>query len=226
MAYRSRSTRARSQLVLFAAVVVGASWMGCATSNGDPEAEQVEPGPTPTSTPKADAAPRPDFEAGFPDEEDAGGNVDPTPDGGDTCVDKNDPGSSESAAKALSDTDDGVDDATTITGVMNGSVDVDFYRVKVADTSGSLLQPDIKTQTLGVELCVFVKCPSGETDLKSCAGGAMKTSDIGTKGCCGAGPATISPDWNCPGLNDSGDLFFRVRPTGNACLPYTFSYVF
>lgn len=229
MAYRSRSTRARSYLLLFATVVVGVAWMGCATTNGDdPADEDGELGPAPTSTPKADAAPRPDFEAGFPTE-DSGIPDDPTPDGGgDTCVDNGDPGSSEPTAKALADTTDGVDTTTTIKGVMNGPVDVDFYKLNVADVTGGILQPDIRTQTLGVELCVFVRCTSGKTTtLKTCAGGAKATNPgTGTEGCCGAGPANISPDWDCPGFNDSASIFFRVRPTGNACLPYTFSYVF
>ncbi len=47
-------------------------------------------------------------------------------------------------------------------------------------------------------------------------------------GCCISGPGALKPSWNCTGpLNDSATVSFRVKNTGaNACLPYSFSYVF
>jgi hypothetical protein len=218
------SARARSQLFLFGVVVLGVGWVGCAT-NGDPAVEEPGPAPTTTSTTKPTPTTHPDFEAGFPDNPDAG-SIDPTPDGGDTCVDKDDPGGSENVAKALPDTDDSQNSPISVKGILNGPVDVDFYKLKVADLSFHLLQPDLQTPTSGIEMCVFVKCPSGASSVTCSAPAVAKKSDIGTDGCCGTGPSSVTPGWNCPGTNDSAELFIRIRQTANACLPYSFSYAF
>lgn len=221
-----RSARVRSKLAVLAFVAVTVGWTGCATSNGDPT-DDDELGPTPTATSKQDAAPRPDFEAGFPTED--AGPDDPTPDGGDTCVDNGDPGSAENTAKLLPDTDDAQDNPITVKGVLNGPVDVDFYKLGMTDKFGHSIGADLQTQTSGVEFCVFVKCKGGgATAVNGCNGGVVKTSEIGTKGCCATGPSQATPDWDCTGISDddSADFFIRVKQTQDKCTAYTWSYAF
>lgn len=227
MATRNRHVRS-SWLLLGAAVFGGAFWLGCATDNGDPvdEGEYLAPPPKTANGDDADDAgtdDRPAFEAGFPD----AGNEDPTPDGGDVCVDNGDPGSSETTAKVLPATNDDQNDPVTVNGVLSSAVDVDFYKLQVDDVSFHLLQPKMQIKTSGVEMCVFIKCPSGSTSSVECKDGAVaKKSDIGTDGCCATGPSAGHPEWNCSGVNDSAALFIRVKQTANACLPYSFSYSF
>ncbi len=222
------STRhVRSQFLVLGALIGVVGWLGCATSNGDP-IDDIVPTPSPTTKTPATSDPgagdRPGFEAGFP--EDAG-NTDPTPDGGDTCVDNNDPGSSENTAKVLPDTNDAQNNPITVSGVLNGPVDTDFYKLNVADTFGHLLQPHTQIKTSGVEMCVFVRCPSGNSSNVTCGGGGVaKKSDIGTDGCCASGPSGATPTWNCGGFDDSAVLFFRVKQTANKCSPYSFTYAF
>src|SRR3954468_5567420 len=94
----------RSQWLVLASIVVGVGWLGCATSNGDPVTDDAPLGkPSGSAKPAPSDDQRPEFEAGFEAPDAAGDNTDPTPDGGDTCVDNNDPGSSENTAKALPD---------------------------------------------------------------------------------------------------------------------------
>ena len=230
MPVRLDSTRARSQLLFAGAIVIAGVWMGCAT-NGDPAVDEPGPAPGATDMVKTDPPGHPQFEAGFPDMEgggrdDGGSIVDPTPDGGDTCVDNNDPGPAENTAKALPDTDDSQNTAISVSGVLNGAVDVDFYRLNVADTLGHLLQPDIQATSSGVEMCVFAKCPSGSSSVTCSAPAVAKKSDIGIDGCCATGPASVTPGWNCGGTNDSAQLFIKITQTANKCEPYTFSYAF
>ena len=229
MLLRSSSTRARSQLLLLGAIAIAGVWMGCAT-NGDPAASDPTPAPGATDMVKADPTARPDFEAGFPDMDGGGGeggnNVDPTPPGGDTCVDNDDPGGSENTAKALPDTSDSQNTAISVSCVLNGPVDLDFYRLNVADTSFHLLQPDIQATSAGIEMCVFVKCPSGASNVTCSAPAVAKKSDIGIDGCCGTGPSSVTPGWNCGGTDDSAQLFIKISQTADKCLPYTFSYAF
>lgn len=142
------------------------------------------------------------------------------------CVDSDDASGSELSGKPSSTTD-GIDTATTVHGIMNGASDVDWYRVSVSDTSFALLQPNIQSATSGTQLCAFVKCGGGSTTV-SCSAGSAATSELGEAGCCVNGAGALKPSWNCAGtLNDSATVSLRVKNTGaNACLPYSFSYVF
>lgn len=221
----SAHSHSRIPLVVLGAVVLAVGWLGCA--GGDEEGGGVDPGPSPTSatsTSKPEPTTRPDFEAGFV-EPDASID-DPTPDGGDTCVDKNDVGGNEALAKALPDTNDGVDTPSTVQSVLNGAVDVDYYKLKMSDVSSGVTNADIQNKTAGVELCAFVKCASGTTTINGCTGGVVTSGPIGMKGCCTTGISTASPDWNCPGINDSVEIYFRVKQTAATCKNYSFSYVF
>jgi hypothetical protein len=214
---------ARAPLLVLGAVVVGVSWIGCATSNGDP-IDLGGTSPTSTSTTKPAPSDRPAFEAGF--EEDAG--VDAAPDGGGTCADKDDPASTEIGAKVLPPTDDAQNTPLTVNGVLNGAVDVDFYKLSMSDLTGRSIDDAFEIKTSGVEMCVFVKCKAGATTVSSCTGGVKQTSSIGMEGCCATGPSQASPQWDCPGFtdDDSADFFIRIKQTGTACVPYAFSYVF
>ncbi len=222
-----------AQLLLLGAFVVGSGWMGCA-ANGD---ESDDPGAlpmTPTGTDEKkdgagsdpDPTNRPIFEAGFEDT----GNGDPTPDGGDTCVDKDDPGSSENTAKMLADTTDGQNDPIIVKGVLNGPVDVDFYSLKMSDTFGHSVGADLQIASASTEMCVFMKCVSGTTNFSGCAQGVEQTSGIGDKGCCTSGPGKAIPSWSCGGFtqsDDSAQFYFRIKqPSSDKCLPYAFSYAF
>jgi hypothetical protein len=221
-------TRARSQLLVLCAIAIAGVWLGCAT-NGDPAVDEPAPAPGTTGTVKPDPTARPDFEAGFTDMDggsEGGNNVDPTPPGGDTCVDNGDPGGAENTAKALPDTTDSQNTAISVSGVLNGAVDVDYYRLNVADTLGHLLQPDIQATSSGIEMCVFAKCPSGTSGVSCTAPAVAKKSDIGIDGCCATGPSSVTPSWNCGGTNDSAQLFIKITQTADKCVPYTFSYAF
>ena len=151
------------------------------------------------------------------------------PDSGTTsppaCVDSDDASGNELSGKSFSTTD-GIDTATTVRGIMNGASDVDWYRGTVTDTSFALLQPNIQNATSGTQLCAFVKC-AGATSV-TCSTGSAATSETGESGCCISGVGALTPKWNCTGtLNDSAMVSFRVKNAGsNACLPYSFSYVF
>ena len=227
----------RKAAAAFAAIALAcAAWSSaCATSNGD--ATEEDPGASSSSSTSSSSSSgsssgsdRPAFDASFPEEQ-PDANVDPTPEAGaDTCIDNDDPGGAENVAKTLPATDDCDDKLKSVKGVMNGAVDVDFYKVSVSDDSCGLLQPDIGATTAGIELCAFVRCKNPTPDAVSgCKQGVMQTNAAtGMKGCCANGPGKAVPDWNCSGLDDSADLLIRVKPSGSsdACIAYTFTYVF
>lgn len=225
--------RSRSGLPLFGVAIALASvvWLGCATTNGDAEGgNEVGRGTDDTSN-EQEQTPRPTFEAGAFDGGGGGGDASepaPEPPNGDTCIDKDDPGSSETTAKALPSTNDGDNSTHAIKGTLNGPVDVDFYKLHMDDQFGSSIDANFQVETTGVEMCVFVKCAAGETSVTGCSGGVVGVSSIGTKGCCATGPSQVTPQWDCPGFtdNDSADFFIRVKQTQNKCTSYSLSYHF
>jgi hypothetical protein len=211
-----------------AAAVVGLALLGCATDNGDPEDPMEDPSETPSrEKQKRDDEKPPEFEASFDPEPDSG-TGDPTPPDGDQCIDNDDPGSAENVAKVLPDTDDCDNDYKTVSGVMNGAVDIDYYKLSATDRTGCLLDTDFEAQTAGTELCVFARCKNSTIDaVTGCAQGVSTTSTIGMKGCCAAGPGRAVPKWDCEGFtdDDSADFFIRVRQiNADKCLPYKIRY--
>jgi hypothetical protein len=215
-----------------AATIVGLVLIGCSTDNGDPEDPVETPAAeTPKEKKASDTTPAPEFEADFEDTDDAGtNNGDPTPPDGDQCIDKDDPGSAENVAKVLSPIDDCDENYKSVSGVANGEVDVDFYKLSASDKTGCLVQADFEGQTAGTELCVYARCKNSTIDaVTGCEQGVENTSGIGMKGCCAAAPGRAVPKWDCSGItdDDSADFFFRVKQiNGDKCLPYKLRYRF
>lgn len=220
-------SHSRLPLLVLGAVVAAVGWLGCASSEDAPADDPgLATSPTSSSTTTPQPTTRPDFEAGFV-EPDAG-PVDPTPDGGDTCVDKNDIGGNESLAKMLPDTSDAQNTPIVVSSVLNGAVDADFFKLSMTDTAGRTVDTDFQIKTAGVEMCVYPRCKNGATTLDTCSGGVLKTSATGTKGCCVTGPGAANPNWDCGGItdNDSADFSISFKQTQNKCTSYSWSYVF
>jgi hypothetical protein len=208
----------------------------CATSNGDADVSPGEGGGEQSSSGNSSSGStdRPAFDASFEPTDPADANVDPTEAGGDTCVDNDDPGSSETGAKQLPSTDDCDDDFKTVKGVLNGAVDVDFYKLSMTDKFGlgcTTSQKEFSAATSGAEICVYARCKNATANAVSgCKDGTEDASIVGMKGCCTSGPGKATPEWDCEGLsdNDSADFVIRIKQAagGDKCLPYSFSYRF
>ena len=216
---------------VFGAAIALASvvWVGCASSD-DLVGSPLDNGSGDDTSGDGEQKPRPTFEAGAFDSGagDASTTPEPEPVGGDSCIDKDDQGSSETTAKALPSTTDGDNTTKSVKGVLNGPVDVDFFKLHMTDEFGSSVDANFQIETTGVEMCVFVKCASGETSVTGCSGGVVTTSSIGTKGCCATGPSQVTPQWDCPGFtdNDSADFFVRLKQTPDKCTSYSWTYHF
>lgn len=229
-----------------AAAVIAIALVGCAsTDNGDADA----PAPTP-ATNDATAAPereqksdapktgdRPDFAPQFdnttpPATEPKKDEPAPT---GETCKDDADAPATPALAKKLAETDDCNQDMISVTGVMNGGVDTDYYSLSALDKGPSLSHPAgckldsaFETKTAGTEICVFARCKNTtENTVNGCIEGKEATSENGWKGCCGT---KALPDLDCSGFNDndSSDFLIRIKSTSNEnkCTPYKFEYRF
>lgn len=201
--------------------------VACAAETGDREttAEPTAPPPShaPTATSSTHDAGRPAFDAGFP------ADKDPEPPHVEECLDPNDPGSTETAAKELPNIDDCDGSAGKITGTLKGAADTDFYKFVASDTWLCSVNPKVSSQTPGLEVCMFVSCLKGTTEVSSCSGGGAKvTSSIGTQGCCVAAPGSTEPYYNCADTSDeTANVFLRVRQiNADKCTAYSVDYNF
>jgi len=210
-------------------------WMGCATAHGEPVPPQDSPtSESSTNNPTKKESDRPDFEAGFDPASNKDGGPgtggDPTPPNSDQCLDPDDPGGAENVAKNLGTFEDCEKSFKTVSGVANGSVDLDFYKVSSTDKLLCNGDADFNSPTAGLELCVYAKCKNSTANaVTGCSAGTQKTNGNGMKGCCASTPGKAVPVWDCSGLSDddSADFVISVKQVnGEKCLPYKLQYHF
>lgn len=220
---------------LFGLLAIATAIAACGSASGDVDpvgGEGSGEKETNGTSSSSGGTERPTFDASFTPTDPADANVDPTPDGGgDTCVENDDPGNTEVNAKGLPETDDCDNGFKTVKGVLNGAVDVDFFKLAGRDKAGCSLDTEFSAATSGTEICVWARCKNATANaVTGCAQGVADTSVVGMKGCCAAAPSKATPEWDCAGItdNDSADFIIRVKQAagGDKCLPYTFSYRF
>jgi hypothetical protein len=138
------------------------------------------------------------------------------------CTDPGfEPNESESSATDLGAYTDCDGTGTSISAMLDGDSDVDFYFFDGTDESGCLVDPTGITGA-GVRLCLFATCPGASV---SCSAGQSATSPGGHAGCCTPSGGTVTLDVNCSGLSDDSTVYIRVdQPTTNACTPYSVDF--
>jgi hypothetical protein len=113
------------------------------------------------------------------------------------------------------------------TGVV-GPGEVDFFKFDGKDKLGFCkVNPTLKTEDSGFQLCMFVSCSAG-TKLAKCKQGTLTKSPTGIPGCCTMAPGTVEAEHDCGTSftdNDSAHVFIRVDEA-TACTSYTIDYHF
>lgn len=146
----------------------------------------------------------------------------------DCADDDNEPNDNEADATDLGMITDDDDDKSSVSGVLSGKADVDFYRFIGTDTAFHTTEP---TRTIdadqGLRFCKFLDCLEDGpalTEVDCPAGTDFALSPELRPGCCsseGFGPV----DYNCPGGDDSVLVFLRVdKPIFDECVSYTIEY--
>jgi hypothetical protein len=119
----------------------------------------------------------------------------------------------------------------TISGVLTGPDDVDWFRYDGNDVAFNSVDP-FRTinSSAGVRFCKFANCPpsAGATNFPCQDGATATTSPEGYPGCCG-NPLIHVPDAVCgnSSLNDDDmAVWIRIDQAEEACVEYTFDYHF
>jgi hypothetical protein len=141
----------------------------------------------------------------------------PGPDGDDT----------EASATDLGTIGDCDGDGESVTGVLTGFGDVDWYRY-LGDDGLCVVSPSrALVASHAVRLCKYVQCVGGqEPDIECPNGTEAATSPDGRPGCCGSSGFDL--DAGCAGLigDDSMRIYLSVETEQQACVEYTIDYHF
>lgn len=212
---------------LAAAIIIGCS------STQSSETPVNEPSPSEPDAKQEDQVDNspafdPKFKDGGAAQKDASSTKGPT----EKCDDPDDPGSAENVATELPNTSDCDENYQTVSGVANGSADVDWYKLTAEDKINCVRQTHFSVNDANTEFCVYATCQNSTENggVTGChSGDPDDQNSLGMKGCCAKGPGEAIPDLKCKGWpeDDSATFYIRVRQVNTAaCLPYSFKYRF
>jgi len=179
----------------------GDPWMMPNTSSGNQAGPTTTTGPGPTTTTSTNTS---------------------TSTGGLNCNDINDGNNNtEASATDLGTIDDCDGSGESVSGIVAGVADTDWYKYNGDDTFGCVATPlRGLTSSDPVRLCKFMQCDGGTP---SCPGGTdAATSPDGRPGCCG--DAGFEMGIECDGTDDDATIYVRVQTTTNDCVTYTLDY--
>ncbi len=142
------------------------------------------------------------------------------------------PNDSEADAQNLGTISDADATGDSISGVIAGAGDADWFKYLGQDEFGvQVVDPARELMSNGFQLriCKFIQCSEdgAAPDFGACPDGtSAEVSPGGRPGCCGT--AGFSLDLDCGGAfetNDSATVYVRIdSPAGEDCAPYTMSY--
>lgn len=128
----------------------------------------------------------------------------------------------DSAVELPTEPPHGCDFTGTFEGVVDGSEDVDFHRVRgvdnCADTRGTrLFFPGSAT---ALRFCFYGRCAIGGA-VTNCPDGMRASSPEGYPGCCTQEADSLTLELDCGSGSTLVDYYLEVRqPSSEACFPY------
>lgn len=134
----------------------------------------------------------------------------------------------DSATNVGSVTDDD-GEAFTVSGVLSGADDVDWFTYHGKDTFGYVAEPTLNLVEGAQRLCQFIVCDEGGaalTTLTCPANAKSALSPMLRPGCC-ADTSFKLDDFNCKGQDESVTVWVRVdKPVVDECTNYEFKLNF
>ena len=137
------------------------------------------------------------------------------------------PNNTESTAHDLGTIGDSDSEGGSVSGMVAGPMDVDWYKYLGEDNFGSVVDP---TRTLSsshpVRICKFFQCLDNAANDFSCPNGTTDaTSPDGRPGCCGTAGFDVSLSCGSSSLNsDDAWVYIRIDSQQNQCVTYTLGY--
>lgn len=152
---------------------------------------------------------------------------------GGSCEDSGpgEPNESEAKAHDLGTITDDDADAVSVSGVIAGDGDEDWYRYTALDELFGVVDPArsmVQSET-GLVLCKYVECADGlsGTEVTCEDGSSSDVTSAGRPGCCKGSDFGMTIE--CPGANDSATIYLRLlqpSATPATCNAYKITYHF
>ncbi|NUO53729.1 MAG: hypothetical protein HOV80_33190 [Polyangiaceae bacterium] len=137
------------------------------------------------------------------------------------------PNDTESSAHDLGTIGDCDDEGGSVSGVLDGTTDPDWYKYQGTDGTGCSVDPSREiTSSHPIRVCKFIQCDNNEANDFSCPGGTMDvTSPDGRPGCCSTSEFNFGLTCGSSSLNsDNATVYVRIDTTANECVTYTLTY--
>ena len=140
------------------------------------------------------------------------------------------PNDTESTAHDLGTIGDCDDEGGSVSGLLDGPTDPDWYKYYGTDAS-SLCTTDPNrsvTSSHPIRVCKFIQCDDNEANDFECPSGTSSaTSPDGRPGCCAASSIDFSLTCGSSSLNaDNAMVYVRIDTQENACVTYTLTYAY
>ncbi len=137
------------------------------------------------------------------------------------------PNDSEAAAHDLGTIGDCDDEGGSVSGVLDGTTDPDWYKYQGTDGTGCSVDPSRAiTSSHPIRVCKFIQCDDNEENDFDCPGGTQAVdSPDGRPGCCSTSEFNFGLTCGSSSLNsDNATVYVRIDTTANECVTYTLSY--
>jgi hypothetical protein len=137
------------------------------------------------------------------------------------------PNDSEAAAHDLGTIGDCDDEGGSVSGVLDGTTDPDWYKYQGTDGTGCSVDPSRAiTSSHPIRVCKFIQCDDNEENDFECPGGTQAVdSPDGRPGCCSTSEFNFGLTCGSSSLNsDNATVYVRIDTTANECVTYTLTY--
>lgn len=135
----------------------------------------------------------------------------------------------EASAKNVGSITDDDGEQFTVSGVLSGAPDGDWYTYHGKDTFGYIVEPTLSLVEGDMRMCQFLVCDEGGAALTkvTCpANSKFAISPTLRPGCCASTSFTIK-EFDCSGQDESATIWMRIdKPTVDECTNYEFKVSF
>ena len=137
------------------------------------------------------------------------------------------PNNAEGQPVKLGDITDCDDTGATVSGVLNGSADQDWFGFTGSDVFSCAVDPTatITNGNLGARVCIFADCGINATTV-TCVSGTPASAPSGLDGCCSNTSGRAAANVDCANAsNDNAAVLIRAdQQSTNACIVYDLAY--
>lgn len=135
------------------------------------------------------------------------------------------PNETEATAEDLGTIDDCDGSGDTVTGILAGVGDTDWYKYSGTDSFGCSVDPSRQlTSSDPISVCKYAQCPDNDESFTCPAGSTDATSPDGRPGCCSNTGFEFGFSCGSSINSDEAVIYIRLETNTNDCVTYSLTY--